>query len=153
MKTQPPTGHFSLHIGGKERTGKVDMEGLCRIESELGNISMLEALNSGTAKWGFNITVTVLWVGLSTVNPAITRKHITTWIGNALESGEATLIDFVKASMGAVVTALGSQIRQGFDKLEAGEEALADVDAKAEPSAEEGEDKRPLGKGKNLRSA
>lgn len=151
MKTQPPTGHFSLTIGGKERTGKVDMEGLCRIESELGNVSMLDALNGGTSKWGFNVTCTVLWVGLSTVNPQISKKHITTWIGAALEAGEATLADFVRASMAAVVTALGSQVRSGFESAEANDGSLPPVDG--DTNAVDGDDKRPLGKSKSLRSA
>lgn len=147
-----PTGHFSLRIGGKQRTGKLDMEALCTIETELNNLSLMGALGNPTL-WGFNVTVTVLWIGLARMNEQISKKHVQLWIQTAVDEG-TDLMTFMQAAQSAVLCALGSRVRTGVGKFnESGE--LPDVDG---PAAKEGEgddgEARPLARvGASSRSA
>jgi hypothetical protein len=142
-------GQFALFIGGRDRTGRIDLDAVCRIEEMLGGTSLAERLSGRS--WSFSTMVAVLTVGLANENPKITRKHITTWVQAALNDGTADLEDFMIASQKAVVTSLGLKIREGVKRAESNQ--LEDADAKELTEADASEEKKVVESTKKIRSA
>lgn len=136
VQSSPPTGKFRVTLNGKHHIGSMTMDGICRLETELG-FSLIHALQNPTKYWGFNTIATVLFVALSAENPRITKAHITHWMGLHLKEG-GTLEEFITASQQAVFTGLSKNPETVMDankKAMSGE--LPSIDDPDAPQQEE----------------